>query len=513
MAEIKQIRQETPAENPPCRMAAYCRVSSDSMDQRHSYAAQIQFYTDHIRQLPNTVLADIYCDEAVTGTKLDKRDDLKRLIGDARRGKLDRVIVKSITRFARNTYDCIEIARLLKKYGVSVYFEEQNLDTADMGDEFLLQMHAMQAQEESQTISRNMQWSTRGRMERGEFVGTAAYGYTVVGQTLEINEAEAEIVRRIFGMYLSGLGKQSIANTLNAEGIAHRDGKWHQTTVDYVLNNERVIGDALLQKSYTTGFPYRKVRNRGEMPQWYIENNHPAIIGRAMFEAAQRLQQCRQRDGFKRAVYPLSHSFVCPDCGHNYRRMVIRGIAYWQCRAQASRNKKCQSARLPEEEIYSAFLLLMNKLYLHRAQILPPMIAQLTQMQKRQSGTASKVYELDHRIAELNHQSHVIAGHREKGFLDAAEFATHSGALHQEVSKLRAARRALLMEDENDALINMLANLNEIIADLDGIQTEFNESLFAETVECITVVDESTLRFRLIGGLELEENTTYRKRR
>lgn len=514
MPQIKQIKHETP-QTGPLRVAAYCRVSSDSADQLHSYAAQIQYYTEYIGQHPDWILADIYADEGLTGTKTEKRDDLMRLIADSRKGKIDRVIVKAVARFARNTYDCLSLARELKSYGVSIYFEEQNLDTADMSDEMFLAMNGVQAQEESITISNNMRWHYRERMEKGEFVGTkSAYGYTLVNGTLEIYEPEAVTIRRIFDMYLSGMGKQAIANVLNAEVIPRRHGKdkWYTDTVNYILNNERYIGDALLQKKYTTEFPFRKVINNGELPQYYVENNHPAIISRETFEAAQRVQSGRRRGDYSKTRHILTGIMICPDCGHTFRRQIINGTAYWVCSDQASGRAKCKIYRYPEESVYDAFLLLVNKLAAKREYILMPLISQLERMQDRNSNTQSKVYEIDRQIAEMNQQLHSLAKHRTKGIIDTAEYTARSSVMNKSISTLRTERRKLLTEDETDEMIDELRGLNNIIS-LTDVQTVFDERLFEKTVTGIIAVSNTEICFRLPGGLELTETISRTERR
>ncbi len=519
MRQVQQLRYTPLQDDRPLRVAAYCRVSSDSADQLNSYASQIQFYTEYIGQHPDWELADIYADEGITGTITEKRDELKRLIADSRKGKIDRVLVKSVSRFARNLYDSLSLARLLKSYGTSVYFEEQKIDTAEMNDELVLTMQSMAAQAESMTISQNMRWSYQKRMEKGEFVGTVpAYGYKLINKTLEVYEPEAIIVRKIFDMYLSGKGKQAIANQLNQEGIPRRHGrnKWYEYTINYILNNERYIGDALLQKKYTTEFPFRKLRNNGKVPQYYIENSHPAIISRKTFEIAQQLQSNKQqRKGKEKTRYPLSTKIRCFDCGRSFRRMITNNIAYWQCCDHANRRSKCESRRYPEEAIYKAFTLLINKLITHREYILTPMIRHLGRMQSRSSNIQAKIYEIDQQLAELNEQNHIIATHRAQGLIDAAEYAAESGAVNNKVTALRAERRKLLSEDENDEMIDNLKTLNSILANQSGIYTEFDESLFMEIVIDILAVTDTDLRFKLIGGLELTETIirTGRRRR
>jgi DNA invertase Pin-like site-specific DNA recombinase len=519
MPQITQIQREIPLVIPPQRVAAYCRVSSNSEDQLHSYTAQIKYYTEYIGQQSNWVLADIFADEAVTGTKTDKREDLKRLIADCRRGKIDRILCKSVSRFCRNTYDGLALARQLKRYGVTIYFEEQDIDTGTMSDEFIYTMQSMAAQGESMTISQNMRWHYRDVMESGDFVGTIpAYGYKLAGRTLEIYEPEAAVVRRIFSLYLSGYGKQAIANILNGEGVPRRYGneKWYVDTVRYILNNERYIGDALLQKSYSTDdFPFQKRENKGEKPQWYVENSHPAIISHADFEAARELQARRRRNapsGVAQGRNPLTGKILCPDCGHPFRRMIIGDIAYWQCSYHASGRQKCGGIRFPEETIHDAFTLLANKLAAHREAILTPMLDQLERMQNRTSITQSKVYEVDRQIAALTEQIHTLTQHRSRGWLDAASFAAKSGTVNRQVGALRAERRKLLAADENDEQIDELRELDNILA-LTELQTGFDGGLFGQIVMSVTAAATTALHFKLKGGLTLTETLSYQKRR
>lgn len=515
---VREMRRETPTAAVLLKVAAYCRVSSDSEDQLHSYAAQIRYYTEHIGQNPLWTLADIYCDEGLSGLKTDKREDLLRLVADARKGKIDRVLVKSVSRFCRNTYDSLSLTRLLKSLGVSVYFEEQDIDTAEMDDEFLLAMQSEAAQNESLTISENMRWSYKRRMEKGEFFGTVpAYGYKLAGQTLEIYEPEAAVVRRIFDMYLSGMGKQAIAKLLNAEGVPRRYGyqRWYSHTVDYVLNNERAVGDALLQKSYTTEFPFRSIRNKGQQPQYYVENSHPPIISREDFEAAQRLQQSRRLDGVyakPKGGHALTGKLICPDCGHRFRRIIINGTAYWECADEVSGRYDCQILRYSEDALYDVFTLLIHKLAANREYILVPLISQLDNIQKRHSGIHGKIYEIDTEIAKLNEQNLQIAAHHAKGWFDAAEFAAKTGAVNQKVSALRARRRKLLAEDENDALLDELTGLDNLLADASP-GADFDAEFFGQIVTRIMAISPTEVRFTLKGGLELNETVHRTERR
>ena len=516
MPQIKQLRYTPLQDAGPLRVAAYCRVSSDSEDQLNSYASQIQFYTEYIGQHPDWELADIYADEGLTGTKTEKRDDLKRLIADSRKGKIDRVIVKAVSRFARNLYDSLSLARLLKSYGTSVYFEEQNIDTADMHDELMLTMQSMAAQGESMNISQNMRWSCKNRMENGTFLASnPAYGYKLENGEYVIIPEQAEIVRFIFNSFLSGKGKLDIIKELYAMNAPKRFGhtKWHISTINCILRNTRYMGDALLQKKYSTDeFPFRSKINKGQKPMYYVENTNPPIVSPEIFAAVQQLQERKKTNapgvGDPR---PLTQKIIC-SCGYCYRYKQLNGISYWECRGHNLNSKSCPIPAIPESLIYDSFTLLVNKLAAHRESIFTPMLRQLERMQSRGSNTQSKIYEIDRQIAELNDQNHIIATHRSQGFIDAAEFAANSGAINNKVSALRAERRKLLAEDENDEMIDELSGLNNIIS-LTGLQTAFDEKLFEKIVTGITAVSSTELRFRLVGGLELTENISRTERR
>lgn len=234
------------------RVAAYARVSSASDDQLNSFAAQNNYYTTLISSKENWSMVDIYADEGITGTSAEKREDFQRLMADCRRGLIDRVLVKSISRFARNTKECLEAIRELKLLGIGVYFEKENIDTATMSGEMMTALFASFAQAESESISGNMRWSYQRRMQSGEFITCKApFGYRLRNGKLEVEESEAEIIRLIFNRFLSGYSTSDIAEEVTNLGIPTRDGTpyWQQTTISYVLRNERYVGNALLQKN------------------------------------------------------------------------------------------------------------------------------------------------------------------------------------------------------------------------------------------------------------------------
>ena len=314
------------------RIAAYCRVSSDSSDQLHSFSAQVQYYNRLIRENQTMELVDIYADEGITGLKTAKRDDFNRLVNDCCKGRIDRVLTKSVSRFARNTADALMYARMLREHGVTILFEKENIDTAFLSSELLLALSGAQAQEESVSISRNMRWSVERRMKNGTYLASSVpYGYALRNGALQICESEAETVRFIFRSFLSGIGKKDIADVLNTNNTPKRfaSDTWRINTIHYILTNERYIGDALLQKSYTTDtLPFTRKQNAGEKAQYYVENMNLPIIAKEDFEAVQRIIHGRASSRSKQAEYVLGKKIRCK-CGAAYTPIRVNGKQYW----------------------------------------------------------------------------------------------------------------------------------------------------------------------------------------
>lgn len=268
------------------RCAAYCRVSSDSEDQLNSFMAQLKYYENFLAESKTETLINVYADEGVTGTREDKREDFQRMMSDCRKGKIDRIYTKSISRFARNTKDCLKNIRELKSLGITVFFEKENIDTANMPDEMMITVMGGLAQEESTSISQNMRWSIQKRMQNGDYVlPHAPYGYRMENKQLVIVEEEAKIIRFIYDCYLKGSGTESIANLLNQQPDKMiNKKKWSCVAVRYILMNEKYTGNSLWHKTCTTTFPYKTVVNNGYEEKYYVENTHDAIIPQEQFD-------------------------------------------------------------------------------------------------------------------------------------------------------------------------------------------------------------------------------------
>ena len=497
------------------RLAPYCRVSSDSADQLHSFAAQIRYYSDFTNKHSEYELVDIYADEGITGTDMSKRDDFLRLLRDCKKGLIDRIITKSVSRFARNTEELLETLRMLKSIGVSVYFEEQGIDTDKMNMEMIVTFPGMAAQQESVNISGNMRWSYQKRMQSGEFNCTCpAYGFDLINGQMVINETEAIVIRRIFSLYLQGFGMQAIANMLNEDGIPRRYGHthWYSGTIKYVLTNERYMGDALLQKKFTTEtLPFRKVRNKGQLPKYYVENSNPPIVSREIYEAVQELMRSRQTSERKVNTYPLSTKLRCPECGRSVRRIVTRGTAYWTCSGRSAGATDCDNRRVREDMVYEAFTDMVIKLKANQADLLGTLIRQIEAMQDRTSRNQERIRQIDKEIADLGAKNLVITRLHTSGVLDAADYAKQTSEIGNRITDLRIERRKKLTEDEDDILLDTLKELNGILEEYEPT-AEFDNDLFEQIVQDITVNDNTQITFRLLGDIQLTEKINEKGR-
>lgn len=363
------------------RVAAYARVSSNSEDQKHSFAAQNAYYSKLIIGNPDWELADIYADQGITGTSIDKRDDFLRMMEDCRKGRIDRILVKSSSRFARNTKESLEAVRELAALGVSVYFEEQNIDTAQVSGEVLIAMFAALAQRESEAISERMRWMFTGlEFDKGRFsTNKAPFGYMLADGRLEINTEEAEVVKEIFDMSLQGESISDIAKRVSKMDIPTRDktSYWQESSILYILHNEKYAGDCLLQKTYTAQeLPRFRKRNLGKYRQVFVKQSHPAIIEREKFERVQELLK-RKRIAFAgdSVSTPFSKKIKCAECGSTFRLKKVRGKNYWTCMAHEKDVHKCSMLPLPEEQVLQAFLRLYYKLKYYGIGVLTQLIS------------------------------------------------------------------------------------------------------------------------------------------
>ncbi len=337
------------------RVAAYARVSCEKDTMLHSLAAQIDYYRKYIIRRPEWEYVGVYADEAKTGTKED-REQFQKLLSACRAGQVDMVITKSISRFARNTVTLLSTVRELKEMGIDVFFEDQNISSLSEEGELMLTLLASQAQEESLSVSENCKWRIRKGFEQGQSNSCTMLGYRLVNGEITPVPEEAEVVREIFDLYLSGYGVQKIANTLNEHGIrSEKIPFWYPDTIRGILHNEKYVGDLLLQKSLRENhLTKRQIQNTGQLPQFYITDDHEPIISREVFsevqdEAARRAEQHGYRSG---AVSVLTGKIRCAICGKNYRRKTTPYNTVWCCSTFNTRGKAyCASKVIPEETL------------------------------------------------------------------------------------------------------------------------------------------------------------------
>lgn len=341
------------------RVAAYARVSCGKDAMLHSLAAQIDYYRDFICNNPNWDFAGVYADEAKTGTKED-REQFQRLLADCRVGAIDMVVTKSISRFARNTITLLETVRELKALGVEVWFEEQNIYTFSADGEMALTLLASFAQAESLSCSDNCKWRIRKGFEVGRANSCTMLGYRLVDGAFILVPEEAKIVRQIFDLYLSGLGTQKICKILNEEGVSTRLGcEWHPSAIRTILENEKYAGDLLLQKTFRLDHLSKKqVDNTGQLPQFYVEDDHEAIISRADFSAVQAELARRKsaHTGERGAPSVFTGLIHCSGCGKNYRRKTTASGVVWCCSTYNTRGKRyCSTSKaIPEGTLKAA---------------------------------------------------------------------------------------------------------------------------------------------------------------
>lgn len=337
MKKITKLESEKSLDRPK-RVCAYARVSCEKDAMLQSLSAQVSHYNALISGTPGWEFAGVYADEGISGTKED-RPEFLRMMADARAGKIDVILTKSISRFARNTASVLRFTRELKALGVDVYFESQRMHTMSEEGEFMLSVLASFYQEEARSMSENMRWRIRKEFEKGmAWGGCDPYGYRLVGRKLEVNPEQAPTVRRIFSMYVGGMGSYAVAKRLNAEGIPPLRGKrWSGKAVLKIVSNPEYVGDRVLQTTYRKGYMGKSTKmNRGELRMYYVEGDHEPIIDRATFEEAQRAKERRRcsKKGEKNPGYPLTGKVRCGACGGPCKHKRLRGKGIFVCSRQ-----------------------------------------------------------------------------------------------------------------------------------------------------------------------------------
>ena len=493
------------------RVAAYVRVSTNKEDQLNSFAAQYIHYKKMFENSSYEELIDVYSDEGISGTTSDKRDNFNRMLEDCEKGRIQKIYVKSVSRFGRNTAESLAHIRYLKTLGISVYFEKENLDTAIEETEFRLTMMEYHAQEESVSISKNVRLGEKYKMERGDYLlKVAPYGYERYERTLVVNEAEAIIVRRIYQDYTNGKSIRQIVNELNEENVPRKDAKtpWKVAIVTYILSNEKYIGDQMYLKRYRTDtFPFTRVRNHGEHEYYYVEESHQPIITKTVFDCAQKLRVSRVPKCITSTSEhsPFSGAIHCEECGKVFRVVNRKNSVQWACRTHHKNVADCPTMCIPEAEVVRAFIAMYNKIKANRKAIITPIISQLVTLKNRISTQSVEFTELDRQIMLINDQLALMAELKQKQLIDEETFRRKSNELNNSMSSLRSKRRLFLNNSQADVAIADMKRLASVIDKGPDRIDAFTEELFESLVEDIMVGTSDEIKFKLIGGLVLKE--------
>ena len=511
------------------RVAAYCRVSTDSEEQLTSYQNQVRVYTEMIAANKEWEFAGLYADEGISGTRADKRPEFQRMIRDCQNGKIDYIITKSVSRFARNTVECLEYVRSLKAQGIGIFFEEQNIDTLKNESELYLVIYAGFAQSESESISKHITWTYRKKFEEGKvsFQYKNFLGYRKGADSQpEVVPEEAAIVERIYEMFLAGQPVKVIAQTLQAEKIEilGKNLSFSKNMIMNILRNEKYCGDCILQKTVTVDCisKTRKV-NQGEAPMYIVENNHPAIISREVFNRVQeeliRRQALRAKSDKtsitatgKYSKYALTEVLQCAECGSRYRRVTWtahgRKKIVWRCISRLDYGTKhCKdSITVEEEALHGAVVRALNRFHAEDESTYLTLMKATIGEAIGINGGSEEIDLLTRRIDTLNKRmldlvnETVAAGKDVESSED--EFKGISDQIEQLNRRIAAIQENVHKDGSRQARLEEIQN---IIAERNANETQYDDSIVRQMIECIKVHNDGKLTIIFGGGYEIEE--------
>lgn len=491
-------RHDSGTETARTRVAAYCRVSTDREEQESSYEVQVRHYTDYINGNPAWQFAGIYADEGISATNTKKREGFMRMIDDCMAGKIDMLLTKSISRFARNTIDCLKYVRQLRDRRIPVVFEKENINTMDSKGEVLLTIMASLAQQESESLSKNIQLGLQFRFQNGQVMvnHNRFLGYTrrEKGGPLVVVPEEAEIVRRIYREYLEGSSAYDIKRSLERDGVRNGAGslKWNPSNIQQILTNEKYMGDALLQKTYTANTLDKiRVRNKGEVQQYYVENSHEAIVSRAVFarvqnEIARRSALVRKSNGVGHRYsgkFALTGKVICARCGGTFRRICWNNRGYrsvvWRCVTRVSVGAdSCPARTVREEDLHEAVLSAVKSLMPDRSRLMDVFVSSLGSSLETEGN--SELDEIVSRLDEIQKQIVPLA----------LEGSDYSG-LKDEMQDLKRRRDEIVGKEEGS--VRSVERVRQMVSFLDSKSGEvlrYDDSLVRSFVDEVRVLDD-----------------------
>lgn len=515
MKRITKIGETAAPVKKKLRVAAYCRVSTASDEQLVSLEAQKTHYENYIKANDEWEFAGLYYDEGISGTKKEKRDALMTLMADCEHGKIDMIITKSISRFARNTTDCLELVRRLLELQIPIYFEKENLNTESMESELMLSILSSLAESESVSISENEKWSIKRRFQNGTYIiAYPPYGYDNVDGKMVIIPEQAEIVKQIFADTLAGKSTHSIANELNARGIpTKKGGSWTPGTINGIIGNEKYTGDVIFQKTFTDG-SFKRHANKGELDQYLVQNHHQAIISHEDYKRANTVLKQRGREkgngkdtGKYQNRYCFSGKIRCAECGGTFKRRQhykpSGNYVAWCCANHLTDKESCSMKYITDAALKYAFVSMMNKLVFGQQAVLRPLLHSLRRLDDK--GRLLKIEELESKIEGNMEQRQVLTNLMAGGYLEPALFNKESNELAMEAEKLRQEKEYLMHSingdmtkaDELQKLIKFTAKGTMLM--------DFADEIFLAYIERVTVLSRRELSFELKCGLCLKE--------
>ena len=517
MKKVTKIENNHPSKavKKKIRVAAYCRVSTASDAQLESLETQKSHYESYIQSREDWEFAGLYFDEGITGTKADKRPMLMQMIADCKAKKIDFVITKSISRFSRNTTDCLELVRTLLNLNIPVFFEKENINTGSMESELFLSILSSMAEGESASIAENNKWSIKKRFENGTYkLGCVPYGYSVTDGILEIIPEEAKVVKRIFSSLLGGKGTDAIAKELNAEHIPARKGNhWSPATIRGIIANEKYTGDCIFQKTYTDD-NFNRHTNDGVLDQYYMANHHEAIISHEDFEAAAALIEQRAAEkGIDKGNpkyqqrYAFSGKIICHECGNTFRRRIHSSTygkyAAWCCNTHIEDTNKCSMLFIRDEDIKVAFATVLNKLIYGHNLVLKLYL----QASKHNSNDANilRIQQLESLLEQNAEQRETLHKLMGQGYIDQILYTQENNALLSQADGYRQDIEVLnqFMSGSSTRIYETERLLH--FCEHEDMLKEYDENLFEIFVDHIEVYSRNEIGFVMKCGLTLKE--------
>jgi site-specific DNA recombinase len=499
------------------RVAGYARVSTDSEEQLTSYEAQVDYYTQYIKANPDWQFVAVYTDEGISATNTKRRDGFNRMVQDALDGKIDLIVTKSVSRFARNTVDSLTTVRKLKEKGVEVYFQKENIYTLDSKGELLITIMSSLAQEESRSISENVTWGQRKRFADGKVTMPYRHflGYRKGADGLpEIVPEEATLVQRIYRLFMQGKTPHAIGKILTAEGVPTPAGKekWQSSTIESILQNEKYRGDARLQKKFTVDFLQKKMKvNEGEVPQYYVENSHPAIIEPEEWDLVQAEFSRRKALGSRYSSNSVFSSMIfCGDCGSVYGSKVWHSTSkyrrtIWQCNDKFKGDHRCTTPHLYEKDIKKLFIRAFGKLMADREHILEDIrlvqaaLCDCTELDTQQATLAEEMQIVGELIRQCIEEN-TIKVQNQAEYLERYERHTRRYEKMQKQYEALESER-LRRKEQHDRISAFAATL----AGQAEMPIEFDDDLWLAAVDHATVYADETVTFTFKSGIEITE--------